>query len=224
MQLPNMEPMELNDRAREALCSHGITESLIFLFLRSCLNKEQVIHYLASAFELSTHWLSELSEEVYEVISKDTEAHALEHLLEYLIQCKKNGWKPKLIFVKSCEIVEHFHSAKALLFVALSKITKTGIAFTAYKAWGLCYDEPIVALSQETGLFYQGVTVEPADFENLNSRRLLPSTVFKKAKDLWFPNSEQAKELYHFTVKIKDLLEVLKVTAIQPTHLHSVLN
>lgn len=233
MQLPNME---LDDRSCEVLCSHGIQESLTYLFLKPSLDfaslssniskSEQILNYLACCFELSRSWLTGESEEVFEKISEEGEeavTPSLERLLEYLIQCKKAGWKPRMVFVKSensnDELLNNF--SNVLIFIELSKITKTGIGFTAYKVWQGPWEE-ILLLCQKMDLFYQGFMVQPVDFHALQTRQILPINAIKKAKSFWVPKVNESLGLDpEVLLKTKELLEEFRTTSIQPTNLYS---
>jgi hypothetical protein len=245
--------MELNDRSCEVLCSHDIQESLTYLFLKPSLDltslstniskKEQILNYLACCFELSLDWLRGESKEIFEKLpGEGSEVEgataSLEKLLEYLIQCKKAGWKPRMVFIKSAEhfrqdlstdinpnaknaLINNF--SNILIFIELSKITKTGIGFIAYKAWNANWQEALL-LCQKADLFYQGLIVDAVDFQALQTRQILPINVIKKANSFWVPKVNEPVE-WHFDsllkLKIKALLEEFRTTSIQPTHLYS---
>lgn len=216
MQLSNME---LNDRTCQALSSHGIAGSLTYLFLKPCLNftssnSDQMLQYISECFELSLQWLAGASVRVLEKSAIEAD---LQSLIQYLIHCKRDGLKPKIILIKSVSDTSHFPSN--LVFIELSKTTITGIAYTAYKLWEGNWCE-VMWLCQEIDLFYLGLMINPVDFKHLQEHLILPVDAIKNAQKLWLPECPEHFDGSHLLASTKVLLEAFRITSIQPTHLY----
>lgn len=206
-----MQLFNKDERFRTLLLDHSIHTLDVELFLKTDPSTFSLDAYLANCFEVSDNWLQGVSEQVTEDISNQGSLNAF---FDCLVQAKRSGFKPKIVLIKPEG--NNTSEKNVMVLIELLKITKTGIAFTTYKQWGIDVWEEAVALCQASGIYYRGLTVDRSHYQSLCKRTLLPILAVKAAIQLWFPDVKQE------SIKTKsELSDTLRYIGVQPTILNS---
>jgi len=222
MQLSNMEYQELcatylDERLSEVLLAHGMLGSEIPLFLKyidiqamQCPNQFRAL--VASFFEISPLWLAGLSKQVTETIKT---VDSLQNCLQYLVQGKRLGWKPKFVFVQSAQPADN----ACLVLIELFKVTKTGMGYITYKQWEPSIAHTLYNLCKRNSLYYRGIKIGSPLYQALREHLLLPIIAIKAAQHVWQLEKSFPVVDVKIPKKAAQLLAELRCTAITPTHL-----
>ncbi len=209
--------MYLDERLGEILAAHGMSGSEVPLFLKyiqsiSMQSPDRFRSFIASFFEVSSEWLAGVSDEITESINS---LDSLQNCLRYLVQGKRAGWKPKIVFVKPLQ----FAATSCTVLLEFLKITKTGIACVTYKQWEISIFEELCFLCEKAGLYYRGISIDPPLYQALEEHRLLPVTAIKMPRELWYFEEKSAAMKVKVPTEINHIIDELRCLAIEPTHL-----
>lgn len=179
-----IESNPLSPRVLKALAAHGIPSLHISNFIKG---EEFSYHsYLAEAFELSKSWLLGESDSVTEPLYlQATDPTQFEKLTDVLSYYKQHQWKPSCILVKPFQVIPQ--TGSVILLIELLKQSKMGIRFKTYRQINIENWEAVGYLCEEADLYYCGIDCDAGQFNRLRSHQIMPSEVFKDAKNLWFP-------------------------------------
>ncbi len=219
-----MENGKPNKRMQEVLLAYGVAPQYIPLALNyfehireNSKDQERcVVEIFANYFELSKDWLDGNSSSA---IVQLNHHHSLQQCILTLIHCKRSGWKPKIVFVKSVLKHETAPDLSYFIFIELLKTTKTGMKFTVFKPWTTQHSEKILLLCQKVGLYYQGLNISDLHYEALTSNNIIPVVALKDPLSLWHPEEVLVIDHSHHLEETSVLIEELSIGALEPTSL-----
>jgi hypothetical protein len=181
----------LSLQAQSALIAHGISSTHIPNFIKD--EEHSYPSYLAQAFELSEAWLKGESTYVTEpLFLSSTDPSQFEKLTDVLSYYKQQNWKPSCILVKPFQ--QSPQEGSVIVLIELLKQSKIGILFKTYRQINVETWEAVGYLCEEAGLYYCGIDCNTERFNRLKEHQMMPTEVFKDAKNLWFPKLTDIKE------------------------------
>ena len=191
--------MQLNnefERIQGILLAHGIMQVDVPLFLKS-LEATQPLKssittlssLVAETFEISDAWISGHSNCVTPLIESE---NSFSTWVQYLLNAKRHGFKPKVLFIKNEKNtgIEKKEKNDIVLVVALHKVIKNGMGFTTYKQWEASIAAKALQLCEKIGFCYQGICIEEREFQKLRKNEILPVLALQHPTGLWFPEQE----------------------------------